>query len=437
MRPDDRDDLVGDVADALTLDQPVQWERCARLAAGAERAQIENLRVIERVLASRPAAGPAAETVPATRFYGRAVVRHAVHALIAIASLEVAATLLLLPWAWGDYYRAHGELAVYMTTKLVGHAAGAGLYAKTGRPSIPPEQLLRALLLQVLYTIRSERLLVEELNYNLLFRWFVGLNMDDPVWHPTTFTKNRDRLLAGDVAAAFFDAVQAHARAAGLLSDEHFTVDGTQLEAWASLKSFRCRDAAPSAPPDDPGNPTVDFHGERRRNDTHQSTTDPEAMLHRKGQGKEAKLAYLGHVLLDNRHGLVANVCATHATGTAEREAAALLLEASAPPGSTVGADKGYDVASFVADVRVRDVTPHVAQKVRWSAIDGRTTRHAGYHVSQRKRKLVEQVFGWMKTVGGLRKLRHRGVPLVDWQLTFAATAYNLVRLRNLEATCP
>ena len=301
----------------------------------------------------------------------------------------------------------------------------AGLYANTGRPSIPPEQLLRALLLQVLYTVRSERLLMEELNYNLLFRWFVGLNLDDPVWHPTTFTKNRDRLLAGDIAAAFFDAVQAHARAAGLLSDEHFTVDGTQLEAWASLKSFRCRDAAESDPPDDPGNPTVNFHGERRRNDTHQSTTDPEAMLHRKGQGKEAKLAYLGHVLLDNRQGLVANVCATHATGTAEREAAALLLEASAPPGSTVGADKGYDVASFVAAVRVRAVTPHVAQKVRWSAIDGRTTRHAGYHVSQRKRKLVEQVFGWMKTVGGLRKLRHRGVALVDWQLTFAATVYN------------
>ena len=313
----------------------------------------------------------------------------------------------------------------------------AGLYANTGRPSIPPEQLLRALLLQVLYTVRSERLLMEELNYNLLFRWFVGLNLDDPVWHPTTFTKNRDRLLAGDIAAAFFDAVQAHARAAGLLSDEHFTVDGTQLEAWASLKSFRCRDAAESDPPDDPGNPTVNFHGERRRNDTHQSTTDPEAMLHRKGQGKEAKLAYLGHVLLDNRQGLVANVCATHATETAEREAAALLLEASAPPGSTVGADKGYDVASFVAAVRVRAVTPHVAQKVRWSAIDGRTTRHAGYHVSQRKRKLVEQVFGWMKTVGGLRKLRHRGVALVDWQLTFAATVYNLVRLRNLEARCP
>ena len=195
-----------------------------------------------------------------------------------------------------------------------------------------PEQWLRALLLQVLYTVRSERLLMEELTDNLLFRWFVGLNMDDPVWHPTTFTKNRDRLLSGDVAAAFFDAVQAHARAAGLLSDEHFTVDGTQLEAWASLKSFRCVDAAESDPPEDPGNPTVNFHGERRRNDTHQSTTDPEAMLYRKGTGKEAKLAYLGHVLLDNRQGLVANVCATHATGTAERDAAVLLLEASVLP---------------------------------------------------------------------------------------------------------
>ena len=196
-------------------------------------------------------------------------------------------------------------------------------------------------------------------------------------------------------------------------------------------------DAAEGDPPEDPGNPTVNFHGKRRRNDTHQSTTDPEAMLYRKGKGKEAKLACLGHVLLDNRQGLVANVCATHATGTAERDAAVLLLEASASPGSTVGADKGYDVARFVADVRVQDVTPHVAQKVRGSAIDGRTTRHAGYHVSQRKRKLVEQVFGWMKTVGGLRKLRHRGIALVDWQLTFAATAYHLVRLRNLEARCP
>ena len=211
---------------------------------------------------------------------------------------------------------------------------------------------------------------------------------------------------------------------------QRFTVDGTQLEAWASLKSFRCVDAAESDPPEDPGNPTVNFHGERRRNDTHQSTTDPEAMLHRKGKGKEAKLAGLGHVAAgQSDRGLSPTFCATHATGTAERDAAVLLLEASASPGSTVGADKGYDVARFVADVRVQDVTPHVAQKVRGSAIDGRTTRHAGYHVSQRKRKLVEQVFGWMKTVGGLRKLRHRGIALVDWQLTFAATAYNLVRL--------
>ena len=313
----------------------------------------------------------------------------------------------------------------------------AGRSATTGRPSSPPEQLLRALVLQVLYTVRRERLLMEELHYNLLFRWFVGVNMDDPVWHPTTFTKNRDRLLAGDVAAAFFDAVTAQARTAGLLSDEHVTVDGTQLEAWASLKSVQRRDAGPGEPPDDPGNPTVNCHGESRRNDTHESTTDPEAMLHRNGKGKEATLAYLGHGLLDNRQGLVANVCATHATGTAEREAAAVVLAASAPPGSTVGADKGYDVASFVATVRGLAVPPHVAQQARWSAIDGRTTRHAGYHVSQRKRKLVEQVGGWLKTVGGLRKLRHRGIERVDWQLTFAATAYNLVRLRNLGATCP
>jgi transposase len=305
------------------------------------------------------------------------------------------------------------------------------MYADTGRPSIPPEQLLRALLIQVLYTVRSERLLMEQLHYNLLFRWFVGLSMDDPVWHPTTFTKNRDRLLDGDIAARFFDAVRGQARTAGLLSDEHFTVDGTQLEAWASLKSFKRRDTPPAVPPDDPGNPSVDFHGERRRNDTHGSTTDPDARLHRKGQGKEGKLAYLGHLLLDNRHGLVSNVCVTTATGTAEREAAAMLLETGAPPGSTVGGDKGFDVASFVAKVRDLEITPHVAQKVH-SAIDGRTTRHAGYAISQRKRKLIEQVFGWMKTVGGLRKLRHRGTLLVDWIVSFAAAAYNLVRLRTL-----
>ena len=338
----------------------------------------------------------------------------------------------------------------------------ASLYATTGRPSIPPEQLLRALLLQVLYTVRSERLLMEELNDNLLFQWFVGLNMDDPVWHPTTFTKNRDRLLSGDVAAAFFDAVQAHARAAGRLSDEHFTVDGTQLEAWASLKSFRCVDAAESDPPEDPGHPTVNFHGERRRHDTHQSTTDPEAMLHRKGKGKEAKLAYLGHVLLDNRQGLVANVCATHATGTAERDAAGLLLEASASPGSTVGADRvarsGRTRATMwrasLPTCASRTSRPTVAQKVRGSAIDGRTTRHAGdtidpsyvgpAHLAGPSRESAET-----KTRGtGLRldedrrrpaqapASRHRPGGLAA-SFAFAATAYNLVRLRNLEARCP
>ena len=243
--------------------------------------------------------------------------------------------------------------------------------------------------------------------------------------------------MAGDVAAAFFDAVQGRARAGGLLSDEHFTVDGSQLDAWASLKSFQPKEAEPPPSPDDGKNPTVNFHGQRRRNDTHQSTTDPDAMLYRKGPGREARLAYLGHVLLDNRHGLVTNVCVTAATGTAERAAAALLLEASAPRGSTVGADKGYDVASFVRHVRARGITPHIAAKAKYGAVDGRTTRHVGYQVSQRKRKLVEQVFGWMKTVGGLRQLRHRGGERVDWVVTFAAAAYNVVRIRNLEATCP
>ena len=307
------------------------------------------------------------------------------------------------------------------------------MYSDMGRPSIPPEQLLRALLLQSLYTIRSERLLMEELDYSILFRWFVGLGMDDEIWSPTTFSKNRDRLLQGDVAAAFFDAVVDQARQAGLLSDEHFTVDGTLLEAWASLKSFRRKDGDPTAPPDDPGNPTVNFHGEARRNDTHQSTTDPDERLARKGLAREAKLSYAGHVLLDNRHGFVANVCVTAATGTAEREAALLLLD-EAPDAVTVGGDKGFDVPSFVAAVRARGVTPHVAQKVKGSAIDGRTTRHEGYSSSQQKRKLIEQVFGWMKTIGGLRKLRHSSGDLVDWIVTFTAAAYNLVRLRTLLA---
>ena len=307
------------------------------------------------------------------------------------------------------------------------------MYSDIGRPSIPPEQLLRALLLQSLYTVRSERLLMEEIDYSILFRWFVGLGLDEAIWSPTTFSKNRDRLLQSDIAAAFFDAVVAQARTADLLSDEHFTVDGTLLEAWAGLKSFRNKDKGPTSPPDDPGNPTINFHGESRRNDTHQSTTDPDAMLARKGTGREAKLAYAGHVLLDNRHGLVANVCVTAATGTAERDAALLLLGAL-PHGTTVGGDKGFDVPSFVKGVRDLEITPHVAQKVTGSAIDGRTTRHAGYAISQRKRKLIEQVFGWMKTVGGLRKLRHRGGELVDWIVTFTAAAYNLIRLRTLLA---
>jgi transposase len=310
----------------------------------------------------------------------------------------------------------------------------AKMYSDMGRPSIPPEQLLRALLLQSLYTVRSERLLMEEIDYSVLYRWFVGLSMDEPIWSHSTFSKNRERLLAGDIASAFFDAVRSQAAEADLLSDEHFTVDGTLLEAWASLKSFQRTDQAPTAPPDDPGNPTVDFHGETRKNDTHASTSDPDAQLARKGKGKEAKLCYAGHVLLDNRHGLVVNVCATAATGTAEREAALLLLGALPDGGGTVGGDKLYDVASFVAAVRALGLTPHVAQKEKSSAIDGRTTRHPGYAVSQQKRKLIEQVFGWMKTVGGLRKLRHRGGERVDWVVTFTAAAYNLIRLRTLLA---
>ena len=307
------------------------------------------------------------------------------------------------------------------------------MYSDIGRPSIAPEQLLRALLLQYLYSIRSERLLMEEIDYSVLFRWFIGLGMNDAIWSPTTFSKNRDRLLRSDIAAAFFDAVLDQARAASLLSDEHFTVDGTLLESWASLKSFRPKDDDPTTPPDDPGNPTVNFHGETRRNDTHQSTTDPDARLARKGPGREAKLSYAGHVLLDNRHGLVSNVCVTAATGTAERDAALLLL-AEAARATSVAGDKNFDVAGFVATVRARGITPHVARKVKYSAIDGRTTRHEGYAISQRRRKLVEQVFGWMKTVGGLRKLRHRGGDLADWNVTFAAAAYNLIRLRTLLA---
>jgi transposase len=306
------------------------------------------------------------------------------------------------------------------------------MYSTMGRPSIAPEKLLRALLLQVLYTVRSERMLIEQLDYNLLFRWFVGLNMDDAVWDVTVFTKNRDRLLKADVARKFFDLVVEEARSLDLMSDEHFTVDGTLLEACAGLKSFKSRDGVETAPPDDPGNPTVNFHGEKRSNETHQSTTDPEALLARKGGGKEAKLSYCGNVLMENRNGLVADVETMQADGTAERDAAVVMI-ASLPGDDpvTVGADKGYDTKGFVADARALNATPHVAQK-KHSAVDGRTTRHEGYKVSQQKRKRVEEIFGWMKTVGGMRKLRHRGLELVGWMFTFTAAAYNLVRIRNL-----
>jgi transposase len=312
------------------------------------------------------------------------------------------------------------------------------LYVTFGRPSIPPERLLRALLLQALYTIRSERQLIEQIDYNLLFRWFVGLGMDDAVWAPTTFTKNRDRLLDGDIAAAFFDAVLLHADTERLLSDEHFTVDGTLLEAWASHKSFRPRDQDP--PADGGGNPTVNFHGERRTNDTHQSTTDPDARLYKKARGREARLGYLGHVLMEHRSGLIVKTMVTPADGYGERDAALVMIDGV--PGRrrlTVAADKGYDTRAFIAELRRMRVTPHVAQYVetahRGSAIDRRTTRHPGYAISQQKRKLVEQGFGWMKTIGGLRKLRHRGGPLVGWVFTFTAAAYNIVRLRRLLET--
>lgn len=308
------------------------------------------------------------------------------------------------------------------------------LYTDFGRPSIPPEQLLRALLLQVLYTVRSERLLIEQLEYNLLFRWFVGLGLDERIWNHSTFSKNRERLLRGAVADAFFAQVLDEARTHGLLSDEHFTVDGTLLEAWASHKSFRPKEEDPPAPPDDPKNPTVNFRGERRKNDTHQSTTDPDARLYRKSDGHPARLAYMGHVLMENRSGLIVDTDVTPADGYGERYAALAMLEALPKTRVTVGADKAYDYPEFVAELRHMDVTPHVAQNTtkRRSAVDARTTRHPGYAISQRRRKRIEEIFGWMKTIGLLRKLRHRGGRTVTWIFRFTAAAFNLIRLRNL-----
>jgi transposase len=315
------------------------------------------------------------------------------------------------------------------------------MYAAGGRPSIAPEKLLRALLLQMLYSVRSERLLMEEIDYSVLFRWFVGLNLDEPVWDATTFTKNRDRLLDGAVAKEFLAQVVELARIRGWVSEEHFSVDGTLLEAWASLKSFQPKDDKQNTPPDDKGNPTVDFHGEKRSNETHESKTDADAKLARKGPGKEAKLSYSGNLLIENRHGLIVNEELLEANGRAERDAALVMLEQI--PGThpaTVGGDKGFDTAEFVAECRHMNVIPHVAQNTArrgGSAIDGRTTRHGTYQVSQRKRKRIEECFGWLKDIAGMRKLKHRGLLKAGWQFTFATAAYNLVRMQNLNKLAP
>lgn len=354
----------------------------------------------------------------------------------------------------------------------------AAMYATFGRPSIAPEKLLRGMLLQIFFTIRSERQLMEQLDYNLLFRWFVGLGIDDPVWHHSTYSKNRDRLLEGDAATKFFKTLLEQDKVKPLLSEEHFSVDGTLVEAWASIKSFVPKDD--DAPPSRrdghedavPGkqansaarqadavegntgettetrqdketgtadkksrNEEVDFHGQKRSNATHVSTTDPQAKLYRKGKGKEAKLSFMGHAMIENRHGLVVETGMTQATGTAEREEAKAMIERHSPGSTkrlTVGTDKGYDTNGFVSDLREMCVTPHVAQKAKGSAIDGRTTRHEGYEVSQRRRKMVEEPFGWAKTIGGMRRPMRRGVSHMGFAFTFVMAAYNLIRMPKL-----
>jgi transposase len=313
------------------------------------------------------------------------------------------------------------------------------LYADTGRPSIAPEYLLRATLIQILYSIRSERLLMEQLDYNMLFRWFVGLSMDEAVWDHSVFSKNRERLLAGNIAGEFLENVLALARHHHLLSDEHFTVDGTLIEAWAGHKSFQKKETPSPDTTTGDSNPSIDFHGEQRTNDTHQSTTDPAARLYRKGKGKEAKLSFMGHVVIDNRHGLVVSTRYTQATGTAERDAATTMMkvkERHRKHRVTLGADKSYDTRDFVETMRKQGVTPHVAQNTtnRSSAIDTRTTRHPGYAISQWKRKIVEEVFGWLKTIGLMRKARHKGVARGGWMFTFTNAIYNLVRMKNILA---
>lgn len=310
------------------------------------------------------------------------------------------------------------------------------LYSPYGRASIAPEKLLRALLIQAFFGIRSERQLMDQVRYNMLFRWFIGLAMDAVVWDVTVFTKNRDRLLEGDIAREFLLAVLADPQVEPLLSSEHFSVDGTLIAAWASMKSFRPKDGS-GTPPDPGRNGERDFRGEKRSNETHHSTTDPQARLYRKGDGQPAKLAWLGHVLMENRNGLIVDAELTQATGWAERAAALAMIEAVAPGGGvTLGADKAYDAASHVASLRALGVTPHVAQNTsnRRSAIDGRTTRHAGYAISQRVRKRIEEPFGWIKEAGGFRQTKHRGRDRVGWMFTLRAAAYNLIRLPRLLA---
>ena len=311
----------------------------------------------------------------------------------------------------------------------------ATIYASTGRPSIPPERLLRALLLQALHTIRSETQLMEQLDYNLLYRWFVGLGVDEPVWVPTVFTKNRDRLLEAEVARKFLAELLNHKEVRALLSDEHFSVDGTQIAAWASMKSFVAKDGS-GEPPSQGRNGERDFHGEKRSNETHASTTDPEAKLYRKGKGKEAKLSFIGNAMTENRHGLVVETELGEASGTTEREAAKAMIVRHSPGAKriTLGADKAYDAAEFIDDLRALNVTPHVAQNDsgRRSAIDGRTTRHPGYAISQQKRKRTEEPFGWGKSIGGLARPMLRGARRLAFKFTLTMAAYDLVRLPKL-----
>jgi transposase len=308
------------------------------------------------------------------------------------------------------------------------------LYSDYGAPSIPPEQLLKALLLQILFSIRSERQLVEHLSFNLLYQWFLDLSPDDGIWNASTFSKNRDRLLEGEVATRFFEEVLAIAKERNLLSEEHFSVDGTLIEAWASMKSVKPKDDDPD---DTNGftsrNPDVDFKGQKRSNETHQSTTDPEARLFKKGKGKETKLCFMGHVLMENRNGLAVATRLTQATGTAEREAAFEMVDEVKAPSKriTLGGDKGFDVADDIGKWREKNVTPHFARK-ETSRIDERTARHEGYEVSQRKRRRIEEHFGWDKTIGGMRKMRHIGKRLVGWMFTFTTAAYNLTRINNI-----